>query len=132
MHTVPSVYVNISDNGGAPVVGQPYTLSCRVSGEEKLDPNVTYQWIQNNGTVMELVNETNNSANLSFSPLHLSNSGDYICMVDVSSMYFDGTIMAISNSFSIHLQGKSDHNFKPLHVILIILWPIQPHLHLSS
>ena len=112
MHTVPSVYVNISDSGGTPVVGQSYTLSCRVSGDENLDPTITYQWIQENGTAMELVSETNNSANLFFSSLHLSNSGDYICMVVVDSMYLDEAIMEISNSFSIHLQGKYDSNFK--------------------
>ena len=103
LYTVPTVYAIL--NGGTPVVGEPYTLSCNVSGDDKLDPSVTYQWMRYNEIDMETALVAN-SETLSFSPLNLSDSGNYSCKVIVRSRYLDNSISANSNLVSIILQGK--------------------------
>jgi hypothetical protein len=103
-YTVPRVYVTLSGSGGTPVVGQPYTLSCSVSGDEKLKSSVTYQWMRYDDNVETPL--VANSENLSFSSLNLSNSGNYSCRVIIRSRYLDNNITANSNLISIILQGK--------------------------
>ena len=89
-------------------MGQPYTLSCSVSGDEMLESSrsVTYQWIKYEESGMETPLETV-SENLSFSSLNLSDSGNYSCRVVVSSSYLDNSISANSNLVSIILQGNN-------------------------
>ena len=101
--TVPIVNATINGSEDIPVVGQPYTLTCTVSGDEKLNSDITYHWTQNNGTEMGL---EANSADLSFSSLSLSNSGNYFCMSIVSSIYLNDVIISVSNIFDIQLQGN--------------------------
>ena len=103
LYTVPTIYATL--NGGTPVVGEPYTLSCNVSGYDKLDPSVTYQWMRYNETDMEAPLVAN-SETLSFSSLNLSDSGNYSCSAVISSSYLDNSISANSNLVSIILQGK--------------------------
>ena len=107
MYTVPRVHATLSGSGGTPVAGQPYTLSCGVNGDKKLNSAIIYHWMQNNGTAIQL---KINSADLSFSSLRLSNSGNYSCSAVVNSSYLNEAIIAASNLFSIQFEGKSDCN----------------------
>ena len=105
LYPVPTVYATL--NGGTPVVGEPYTLSCNVSGDEKLDSSVRYQWMRYNEIDMETLLEANSDSEiLSFSSLNLSDSGNYSCSAVISSSYLDNNISANSNLVSIILQGR--------------------------
>ena len=76
------VTAHISDEG-IPTAGQRYSLTCSVSGAEGLnDTTITYQWTKNNGTQTQV--ETNSNT-LSFSPLRLSDAGEYTCEIIVIS-----------------------------------------------
>ena len=106
-YTAPIVYATVSGSESAPVVGQPYTLSCSVSGDEMLESSrsVTYQWMKYEESGMETALETVSEI-ISFSSLYLSDSGNYSCSAVISSSYLDSSINANSNLVSIILQGK--------------------------
>ena len=74
--TTITVTVVVSGDG-TPTAGQSYTLTCSVSGASV----TTYQW-RKDGSVIQ--GETTEM--LSFSPLRLSDAGQYTCEVTVNSM----------------------------------------------
>ena len=76
------ISVQISDGGATPTAGQNYTLTCSVSRVENFNPIIAYQWTKNNGTEIQV---GTNSNTLSFSPLKLSDAGQYMCQVTVDS-----------------------------------------------
>lgn len=76
-----TIYAEIG-NTGISTAGKDYTLTCNVSGLEKFSSIVSYKWIKNNGTEIQV---GFNSNTLSFSPLRLSDAGLYTCHVSVSS-----------------------------------------------
>ena len=81
-----SVSVTISDNGATPTLGQSYTLTCSVSGEQSED-DLTYQWLKN-GTMRSETVDT-----ITFPSLELSDSGMYTCTVTVNStMSYNATM----------------------------------------
>ena len=125
-HTVPSIYVTLNGSGGTPVVGELYTLSCRVDGDEKLDSTVIYQWLKLEDSDMETQLMTN-SEDLSLSSLHLSDTGNYFCRVVIRSRYLDSNITENSNLFSINLQGKfNDVRIRLLNLMLFVHWYTAP------
>lgn len=66
---------------GVPVIGQnSYTLTCKALVADYFCPLIYYQWTKKNGTITQSENRT-----LSFSPLRLSDAGQYTCQVTVSS-----------------------------------------------
>ena len=67
--------MQISDDG-ATRAGQSYTLTCSVSGASV----TTYHW-RKDGTVLSEIRPI-----LSFSPLRLSDAGQYTCEVTVNSI----------------------------------------------
>ena len=76
--TPPTIIVTVVASGdGTPTAGQSYTLTCSVSGASV----TTYQW-RKDGSVIQ--GETTEM--LSFSPLRLSDAGQYTCGVTVNSM----------------------------------------------
>ena len=76
--THPTITVTVAVSGdGTPTAGQSYTLTCSVSGASV----TTYQW-RKDGSVLQ--GETTEM--LSFSPLRLSDAGQYTCEVTVNSM----------------------------------------------
>ena len=82
------VFIQISDGGIPPVLGQNYTLSCNSSA------NITsYQWMKDGRILMNEVEEV-----ISFNPLTLLDDGNYSCEVDVDSVWYK------DNNFS--LQSK--------------------------
>ena len=88
---------------GATVAGQSYTLHCNVTGIEKFSPILSYKWTKNNGT---LTNVGSNSNTLSFSPLRLSDAGQYICHVTASSDVTNERVTnASSQSFEVDISG---------------------------
>ena len=61
---------------GAKVLGQSgYSLTCGVIVMEIENPSITYQWTKNNGTQTQIGTDRV----LSFSPLRLSDAGQYTC-----------------------------------------------------
>ena len=79
---------------GAAVVGQSYSLHCNVAGTERFTPILSYKWTKNNGTLTHVGFD---SENLSFSPLRLSDAGQYVCHVTASS---DVTHEQVANTSS--------------------------------
>ena len=72
-----------------------YTLTCNVIVAGHLCPYITtYQWTKHNSTVTQLQVGTESST-LSFSPLKLSDSGQYTCQAIVHSFQnnYDITMM---------------------------------------
>ena len=81
-----------------------YSLTCDVTGDENLNPTITYQWTQTNGTMTQV---GTNSNSLFFSSLSLSDAGRYTCSVTVSSLYLNSNVMALSsNSEVVMLESK--------------------------
>ena len=91
--SVPFIGVTVTANpSNSPLmVGQNYTLTCEVSGAERLSPIIAYQWTRNNQEVSD-----NNSKTLNLSPLRLSHAGSYACNVTVSSALLSSNISASS------------------------------------
>jgi hypothetical protein len=64
------------------VLGQSgYSLSCDVTVTGTANPSITYQWTKNNGTQTQVGTDSV----LSFSPLRLSDTGQYTCQATISS-----------------------------------------------
>ena len=79
-----------------------YSLACTVSGTNRLNPSIIYQWTKNNGSQTQIQVEV-----LSFSPLRLSDAGRYTCQATVSSPYLnENIIMMSSNSHDIMFQSE--------------------------
>ena len=83
--------VQISDGSGISQTGQNYTLTCTIAGTVNL--TYTLQWRRNGAPLSET------GAILSFSPLRLSDAGQYTCEVM-------GDISAMSDVFNVTLQGN--------------------------
>jgi hypothetical protein len=67
---------------GTPTAGETFSLDCSVSG---IDDPVTYQWFDNNGT------QLTNTSQLRFSPLRVSEGGDYTCRATVRGVVVEET-----------------------------------------
>ena len=71
---------------------QHYNLTCAVSGAKSLNAILTYEWTKNIGG-----NQTKVGGNfkfLTFSPVRLSNAGQYTCHVMVQSPYLHNELFA--------------------------------------
>ena len=75
------VSVQITGSGATPSLGQSYSLTCSVSGASV----TTYQW-RKDGSVIQ--GETTDM--LSFSPLGVSDAGQYTCEVTVDGVMYSG------------------------------------------
>ena len=81
-------------SSGPPSLGQSgYSLTCDVTGAENLNSSITYQWTKDNGTQTQ-IQVGGDPRVLSFSPLRLSDAGQYTCQVTVSSPYQDVTFLS--------------------------------------
>ena len=91
------------------MVGMMYSLSCTVSGAERLtDANITYHWFKDDVTVSNIVME------LSFIPLTYSDAGGYTCEVNVTSTF-------INNPITIHSANSVDITFTRMLLIQSML-----------
>ena len=94
LHTDPTITVSITSSAAAPIVGSVYSLTCAVTGAERLtDAMVTYTWSKNDAL---LSGQT--MATLSFSSLTFSDAGSYTCQATVSSSLLGGPISPVSAS----------------------------------
>ena len=86
------------------MVGSMYSLTCTVTGAERLtDAMVTYQWLKNSAVV-----SGQTMATLSFSPLTFSDAGRYTCQATVTSNLLSAPInTASSNSENVQLTCRS-------------------------
>ena len=69
---------------GAKVLGQSYSLTCNataVTGTDSGNLSIAYQWTKNNGTQTQVGADRV----LSFSPLRLSDAGQYTCQATIIS-----------------------------------------------
>ena len=107
MHApAPPITVIVTSNLSTPLmVGQTgNTLTCDVTGAERLSPTIDYQWTRNGETV-----QGGNSQTLTLSPIQLSHVGNYTCHVIVSSPLLNNTISASSDNsqnVTIRIQGE--------------------------
>ena len=103
-HFVPSSpepVITAMVSGGTPTVGESYSLTCTVTGADRLNPTITYQWFKDNTVVSGETQST-----LSFSSLSLSHAGQYRCDVTVSSTLLSQSITEMSNTHDLTLQSK--------------------------
>ena len=93
---------------GAPTLGQNgYTLTCRVLVAKYLCASIAYQWTKNNNTAVIQPPTAHKQTNaLSFSPLRLSDAGQYTCYATISSPYLSSDVM-LTDSHDVRIQGKS-------------------------
>ena len=99
---VPTVSVQITTSGTPGQNG--YSLTCGVNGAENLNPSVTYQWIKNSGTQTKI--QVGSGVSLTFSPLRLSDMGEYVCEVTISSPYLTNVI-TVMNTQEVVVQSES-------------------------
>ena len=99
---VPLMKAWISDGDVDPVAGQNYVLTCGVIGAENLSPNITYWWTKDSSG-----NIGYHSSSISFSPLRLSDAGQYTCHIIVQSpfIYNEASVTAYQN---VTLKRKSN------------------------
>ena len=86
--SAPVIEVLLSD-GGILTVGENHTFTCNISGIQNLNSTIVYKWTKNNGTQSRV---GTNSNTLSFFSLRLSDSGEYTCMVTITSAYLNSNI----------------------------------------
>lgn len=86
--------IHITTSGPLTLGQNGYSLTCVVSGAETLNPLITYQWTKNNGTQTQIPVGSNPSV-LSFSPLRLSDAGEYTCQATISSPYLNNDIIVM-------------------------------------
>ena len=94
-HAVPTITISIISSAATPVVGSIYSLICSDTRTGSFtDATVTYQWFKNGAVVSGQM-----MATLSFSPLAISDAGNYTCQATVTfSLLTDPIITASSNS----------------------------------
>ncbi len=63
---------------GSPMAGQSFTLTCSLTGGDSLSPTVSYQWRRGESLLT-------NSPTFHFDSLYLSDTGQYRCVVRLSS-----------------------------------------------
>ena len=85
------------------MAGSMYSLTCTVTGAERLtDSTTNYQWFKNGEIVSDQTMET-----LSFTPLSFSDAGGYTCQVTVMSNLLSGPItMSSTNTVEVRLTCK--------------------------
>ena len=87
------------------MVGQTATtLICDISGAEKLNQTITYQWTRNNGITRTTVIAGTSLSALTLPPLTLSHAGSYSCTM--ISALLNNPVTA-NNNKSVIIQSKS-------------------------
>ena len=99
----PTITVTVTADVATPVAGSMYSLTCTLTGAERLtDSTTNYQWFKNGEVVSSQTMET-----LSFSSLSFSDAGGYTCQVTVMSNLLSGHItMNSTNTVEVRLNCK--------------------------
>ena len=87
--------------------GDSVTLICEVDGVDDISPDIKYTWWHYDGGDTKSINS--NVSELSFSPLKLSDAGEYICGVNISSTLLSSNLISNSSmpSLIVNVLGKS-------------------------
>ena len=99
----PEPVITAMVSGGTPTVGESHSLTCTVTGADRLNPTISYQWFNKDNTMVS--GETQSA--ISFSSLSLSDAGQYRCDVTVSSTLLSQSITNMSNTQDLTLQSIS-------------------------
>ena len=99
----PAISVSVDAGVATPTVGAMYSLTCTVTGAERLTGStITYQWFKDGVVVSDQTMET-----LSFSSLIFFDAGGYTCEATVMSSLLSSPITTtISSSVDITLTCK--------------------------
>ena len=90
----PPVAVRVDTGVATPMAGSMYSLTCTVTGAERLtDSTRTYQWFKDGVMVSDQTMET-----FSFTPLSFSDAGRYTCQATVMSSLLSGPITTNSSN----------------------------------
>ena len=103
----PDVVVQIASTfeGQYFTTGTNHSLMCIVNGTAMLRSELTFEWMHSNGTDLEKAGT--NSRDLHFSPLKLSDAGEYTCTVNISSSLLKTNLIINSMSkYSVQIIGK--------------------------
>ena len=107
LYLEPSIVVQIASTteGQYFATGTNFSLICIVNGTEKLRSELTFEWTHFNGADLEKAGT--NSKELHFSPLMLSDAGEYTCTVNISSSLLNTNLTINSTlEYSILIIGK--------------------------
>ncbi len=85
-------------SSGPPMAGQSYSLTCTVTGADSLSPIITYVWTRG---------VAGSDSMLTFNPLTLSSSGQYVCTVTVTSDLLTTNLTDASEIFEVTIKGKT-------------------------
>ena len=91
----PEPVITAMVSGGTPTVGESYSLTCTVTGADRLNPTITYQWFKDNTVVSGETQST-----LSLSSLGLS-VGQYRCDVVVGSIRLSQVLTSQSSDLRV-------------------------------
>ena len=119
----PEPVITAMVSGGTPTVGESHSLTCTVTGADRLNPTITYQWFKDNTVVSGETQST-----LSFSSLSLSDAGQYICDVTVSSNFLSQPIIAKSNTQDLTLESKNNFGLSTILVSWCMLIVVLNHV----
>ena len=89
--SAPPLTLVVTPNG-SPVEGETYYLTCDLVGDESLDVadvNNRFRWDRLTPSFQEAILR---AATLSFTPLTLADTGDYMCTNNIVSPYLIGSI----------------------------------------
>ena len=90
----PTISVSVDAGIATPTVGAMYSLTCAVTGAERLTGStITYQWFKDGVMVSGQAMET-----LSFTSLTFSDAGGYTCEATVMSSLLSGPITTTRSS----------------------------------
>ncbi len=87
-------------SSGSLMAGQNFSLTCTVDVPQSLNATITYIWTRG-GT------QVGANSVLSFIPLLLSNSGQYVCTVTVTSDLLDSPLTDDSDAFEATIKRES-------------------------
>ncbi len=96
-------------SSGFLTAGQNYSLTCSVNIPQSLNATITYyMWTINHALLSPTREiEVGTGSCLSFSPLRLSDSGQYVCTVNVTSDLLSSPLTVESDIFEVTIQSES-------------------------
>ena len=84
------------DTVGTPTAGEMLTLTCRVTVVEGLTVQPDVEWVDSVSIV--IINGSESTLDLEFSPLHTSHGGMYTCIASINIPLI--SVIDLSNNFS--------------------------------
>ncbi len=91
----------------SPMAGQSYSLTCTLTGGDSLSPTISYQFTQDNPGHTGVVGGVSTTPTLTFSPLMLSNGGQYSCQATITSPHLNSPQVVDSGTQDLMVQSES-------------------------